>query len=137
MQPQNKITGQSRQILFEWLPPQTQDLHGFFQRRTVLDHLIRDDCDKTIRDLMRPTLFVPETWGGHQLLDRLMAERHHLAVVHDASRHVVGVVTLEDVLEYLLGAPIVGEHDTHPEMQRMARERSRFRPLPPKTTSGQ
>jgi CBS domain containing-hemolysin-like protein len=110
---------------------------GVVQRRTVLDHLIRDDCDKTIRELMRPTLFVPETWGGHQLLDRLMAERQHLAVVQDSSRHVVGVVTLEDVLEYLLGTPIVGEHDTHPEMQRMARERSRFRPLPPKTTSGQ
>ena len=30
LQAQNKITGQSRQILFEWLPPQTQDLHGFF-----------------------------------------------------------------------------------------------------------
>ena len=29
-QAQNKITGQSRQILFEGLPPQTQDLHGFF-----------------------------------------------------------------------------------------------------------
>jgi len=32
LQAQNKITGQSRQILFEWLPPQTQDLHGFFRR---------------------------------------------------------------------------------------------------------
>jgi hypothetical protein len=30
LQAQNKITGQSRQILFEGLPPQTQDLHGFF-----------------------------------------------------------------------------------------------------------
>ena len=32
LQAQNKITGQSRQILFEGLPPQTQDLHGFFRR---------------------------------------------------------------------------------------------------------
>ena len=31
LQAQNKITGQSRQILFEGLPPQTQDLHGFFR----------------------------------------------------------------------------------------------------------
>jgi hypothetical protein len=30
LQAQNKITGQSRQILFEGFPPQTQDLHGFF-----------------------------------------------------------------------------------------------------------
>jgi hypothetical protein len=33
LQAQNKITGQSRQILFEGLPPQTQDLHGFFPYR--------------------------------------------------------------------------------------------------------
>jgi len=33
LQAQNKITGQSRQILFEGLPPQTQDLHGFFSRQ--------------------------------------------------------------------------------------------------------
>jgi hypothetical protein len=31
LQAQDKITGQSRQILFEGLPPQTQDLHGFFR----------------------------------------------------------------------------------------------------------
>jgi hypothetical protein len=35
LQAQNKITGQSRQILFEGLPPQTQDLHGFFRSTEV------------------------------------------------------------------------------------------------------
>jgi hypothetical protein len=33
LQAQDKITGQSRQILFEGLPPQTQDLHGFFRQK--------------------------------------------------------------------------------------------------------
>jgi len=75
---------------------------------------------------MRPALIVSEKWGGHQLLDRLMAERQHLAVVTNADGQVVGVVTLEDVMEYLLGKPIVGEHDSHPEMQHLARERARF-----------
>jgi hypothetical protein len=41
LQAQNKITGQSRQILFEWLPPQPQDLHGFF-RRLKQPHLHRN-----------------------------------------------------------------------------------------------
>lgn len=100
---------------------------GVVQRRVVLDHIVRNECDKTIRELMRPALFVPEAWGGHQLLDRFMAERQHLAVVTDARGHVVGVVTLEDVLENLLGKSIVGEHDSHPEMQRLAQERARFR----------
>jgi len=103
---------------------------GVVQRRAVLDHIVREDCNKTLRELMRPALFVLEDWGGHQLLDRLMAERQHLAVVTNAGGLVVGVVTLEDVLEYLLGKPIVGEHDSHPDMQYMARERASFRALP-------
>jgi len=99
---------------------------GVVQRRTVYDHLLRENCNKKLRDLMRPALIVPEETGGHQLLDRLMAERQHLAVVTNASGRVVGVVSLEDIMEYLLGKPIVGEHDSHPDMQHMARERARF-----------
>ena len=103
---------------------------GVVQRRTIFDHIVRDACHVTLRDLMRPALFVPEDWGGHQLLDRLMAERQHLAVVIDTGGLVVGVATLEDVLEYLLGQPIVGEHDSHPDMQHLARERASFRGMP-------
>ena len=61
------------------------------------------------------------------LLDQLMKERQHLAVVTDPGGLVVGVATLEDVLEFLLGKPIVGEHDSHPQMQHLARERASFR----------
>jgi len=103
------------------------DVIGVVQRRTVFDHIIRKECNKTLRALMRPALFVRESWGGHQLLDRLMAERQHIAMVTDDNGHVVGVATLEDVMENLLGRPIVGEHDSHPQMQRLARERALFR----------
>lgn len=103
---------------------------GVVQRRTVFDHIVRDDCDKSLRDMMRPALFVSEDWGAHQLLDRLMKERQHLAVVTNSGGLLVGVVTLEDVLEYLLGKPIVGEHDSHPQMQRLERERASFRASP-------
>ncbi len=99
---------------------------GVVQRRTVFDHIVREDCNKTLRELMRPALFVSEDRGGHQLLDCLMKDRQHLAVVTDSGGHLVGVVTLEDVLEYLLGKPIVGEHDSHPQMQHLAKERASF-----------
>lgn len=99
---------------------------GVVQRRVVFDHLLRGEQGKLLRDLMRPALFVTEDLRGHQLLDRLMSQRQHLAVVTDKTGGMVGVVTLEDVLEYLLGQQIVGEHDKHPDMQELARERSRF-----------
>lgn len=100
---------------------------GVVQRRTVFDHIVREDCGRTIRELMRPALFACEDWGAHQLLDCFMKERQHLAVVTDSAGKLVGVATLEDVLEYLLGKPIVGEHDSHPQMQQLARERASFR----------
>ena len=100
---------------------------GVAQRRTVFNHIVREDCNRTLRELMRPTLFVSEDWGGHQLLDCLMKYRQHLAVVTDSVRYLVGVVTREDVLEFLLGKPIVGEHDSHPQMQYLAKERASFR----------
>ena len=55
-----------------------------------------------------------------------MAEGQHLAVVTAAHGHVAGVATLEDVLEYILGQQIVGEHDVHPQMRDMADARLRF-----------
>lgn len=46
-------------------------LAGVVQRRTIFDHIALKDCKVTLRQLMRPALFIPEDWGGHQLLDRL------------------------------------------------------------------
>jgi CBS domain containing-hemolysin-like protein len=99
---------------------------GVVQRRVVFDHLVHDNQKATLRTLMRPVLFVREHVRGNQLLDRLMTQHQHLAVVIDEAGRMTGVVTLEDVLEYLLGSPIVGEHDTHPHMQELARQRARY-----------
>jgi CBS domain containing-hemolysin-like protein len=96
------------------------------QRRAVFDQLMHGERTKRLRDLMRPALFVPENLRGHQLLELLIAQRQHLAIVTDTAGRTSGVVSLEDVLEYLLGRPIIGEHDAHPEMERMTRERTQF-----------
>jgi CBS domain containing-hemolysin-like protein len=108
---------------------------GLVQRRAVFDQLTHGKRTKRLRDLMRPALFVPENLRGHQLLELLIAQRQHLAIVTDAAGQTSGVVSLEDVLEYLLGRPIVGEHDAHPEMERMTRERTQFHASLPKTKS--
>lgn len=99
---------------------------GVVQRRVIFDRLAHGDEATTVRELMRPAMFISEKLRGHQLLDGFITQHQHLAVVLDEAGGLKGVVSLEDVLEYLLGRPIVGEHDTHPDMQQLARERSRF-----------
>jgi CBS domain containing-hemolysin-like protein len=62
------------------------------------------------RKLARPAMFVPETKNATELLEELRRERVQLAIVLDEYGGVAGLVTLEDLLEELVG-PIDDEHD--------------------------
>ena len=62
------------------------------------------------RELVRPVLFVPESKNGWELLEDLRTQRTHFAIVLDEYGGVAGLVTLEDLLEELVG-PIDDEHD--------------------------
>lgn len=62
------------------------------------------------RDLVRPPTYVPETKRCDELLRELQAERVHLALVVDEHGELVGLVTIEDILEEIVGE-IVDEHD--------------------------
>lgn len=101
---------------------------GLVHRREVLDAALRSpDKRLLIRDLLREIRFVPEQMPANELLSLFIADRAHMFVVVDEYGGVEGVVTLEDVLESLLGAEIVDEHDQVEDMQRLALERSRER----------
>ena len=62
------------------------------------------------RDLVRPALFVPESKNAFDLLAEMRNQRRHFAVVLDEYGSVAGLVSLEDLLEGLVG-PIDDEHD--------------------------
>jgi len=99
------------------------EIVGIIHRRRVFDALARDEFDRTIGDLMQPAEFVPENMPAHRLLDRFLSKRRHLFCVVNEENGFVGVVTLEDVLECLLGQEIVDETDLHEDMQELARRR--------------
>jgi CBS domain containing-hemolysin-like protein len=66
--------------------------------------------DRSIPALMREPLFVPESMGVIELLARMRAERIHLAIVVDEFGGTEGLVTIEDVVEEIVGE-IEDEHD--------------------------
>ena len=66
--------------------------------------------DRSIQALMRNPLFVPESMGVIDLLARMRAERIHLAIVVDEFGGTEGLVTIEDVVEEIVGE-IEDEHD--------------------------
>jgi CBS domain containing-hemolysin-like protein len=72
---------------------------------------VRDPArDRSLNALMRTPLFVPESMGVLDLLARMRAERIHLAIVVDEFGGTEGLVTIEDVVEEIVG-DIEDEHD--------------------------
>lgn len=63
-----------------------------------------------VRDILRPVVFIPESKRLNMLLKEFRASRNHMAIVVDEYGGVAGLVTIEDVLEQIVGE-IVDEHD--------------------------
>jgi len=98
-----------------------EDIVGVVYRRQVLEALADDRDDLKLADIMRPVRFVLESITLDMLLVKFLGSRLHLCVVLDEYGGVAGVVTLEDVLEEILGSEIVDETDQVVDMRQLAR----------------
>ncbi len=109
----------SRVPLYENDDP--EQVVGLAFRREVFDAALAGREGLTLRDVMHPIRFVPEDMPAHELLDFFIQERKHMVAIVGEYGGFQGVVTLEDVLECLLGTKIVDEHDQVEDMQEHAR----------------
>jgi CBS domain containing-hemolysin-like protein len=75
--------------------------------------------------IAKPLSFIPETVNCLTLLTTFLKNRRHIAIVSDEYGGVAGLVTLEDLLETLLGEEIVDETDRVVDLQQSARQRRR------------
>ncbi|QWD79584.1 CBS domain-containing protein [Polynucleobacter sp. MWH-Spelu-300-X4] len=82
---------------------------GILLAKDLLRHAQEDDFQ--IRDWLRPAVFIPESKRLSVLLKDFREHRNHLAIVVDEYGGVAGLVTIEDVLEQIVG-DIEDEHDT-------------------------
>lgn len=94
-----------------------KDLMRWMQRRMNDDEAIRRPTTLRVRHIMREVLVVPETKTLPDLLIEFKKRKRHLAVVVDEFGSTAGVVTVEDVLEQLVGE-IEDEFDVPPEILR-------------------
>lgn len=99
-----------------------EEIVGVVSRRQVLEALADDLDELKLADIMRPVRFVLETITLDKLLLQFLGSRVHLCVVLDEYGGVAGVVTLEDVLEEILGSEIVDETDQVVDMRELARQ---------------
>lgn len=99
------------------------DVVGMLHRADLMAALARRDETSSIADLMGPIDFVAGTMRLDRLLRRLLRRQQHLLIVLDEFGGLAGLVTLEDVLEELLGREIVDEYDPTVDMRELAHRR--------------
>ena len=100
----------------------SEDIVGVVHQRELLTALVEGRSEAKLESLMRPVEFVSESMPSDRLLQQLLKSRQHLAMVCDEFGGLAGVVTLEDLLEELLGAEIVDEYDQVTSMRDLARQ---------------
>lgn len=94
---------------------------GYVLKDEVLLNLVDEHNDMVLKDLRRNIIAVHKTATVPDLLDMFIAKKEHMAVVVDEFGAMEGILTMEDIIETLLGLEIVDESDDTEDMQALAR----------------
>ena len=100
-----------------------EDIVGFVERRTMARCIQDGKNTLPLADIMRPAHFILESQTLDVLLHELLKAKVHLFTVLDEYGGLAGVVSLEDVLEEILGREIVDESDNVDDLRALARQR--------------
>ena len=100
-----------------------EDITGYVFRQDVFEKLAEDKFELRLKDIRRDIIVVPNTIVIFTLWEKLLEENEHIALIVDEYGGLDGVVTMEDIIETLLGLEILDEKDTITDMQKYAKEK--------------
>jgi CBS domain containing-hemolysin-like protein len=104
-----------------------ENINGYVFRQEVFENLAEDQHNLRVKDIKRSMLFVPDNLVLFTVWEKLVESKEHMALVVDEYGSMRGVVTMEDIIETLLGIEIIDEKDTIVDMQKYAKERWKAR----------
>lgn len=96
---------------------------GYIFMQQVYEKLAEDKDEMRLKEIKREITVVPENRALLSVWDELLGRKEHIALVIDEYGGMAGIVTMEDVVETLLGVEIVDEKDIATDMQELARQR--------------
>ena len=95
---------------------------GYVLRQEVLEKMAEDKFTATLNDILRPVLHFKEEDSVSDIWEVLLEKKEHISVILDEYGSLRGIVTMEDVIETMLGHEIVDEKDEVVDMQEYAKE---------------
>ena len=99
------------------------DISGFVLKTDILQQKLEGHGGRPLSDLKRKIFAVPEDASLEQVSEQLLEHKLHLLLVLDEYGGLAGVVSLEDVVETLIGIEIVDEADQVDDLRRLARQK--------------
>ena len=103
------------------------EITGFVLKHDILLAAAQDDFHSDLNSFSREIAAIPQITRLTDAFQQLIRNRDHIAIVLDEYGGMSGLVTMEDVMETLLGLEIVDEVDTREDMQEFARSRWKSR----------
>ncbi len=100
-----------------------ENITGYVFRQTVFEKLAEEKTNLKLRDISRKIVVVHEFQTLLSLWEVLLKNKEHIALIVDEYGGMDGIVTMEDIIETLIGIEIVDERDRIIDMQQYARER--------------
>lgn len=106
-----KLVTETAHSRFPVIDDDRDDVIGILLAKDLLSAVVSSgDYNFELRELLRPAVFIPESKRLNVLLREFRARRNHMAIVVDEYGGVAGIVTIENVLEQIVGE-IEDEHD--------------------------
>lgn len=121
----NDFYNENKNLRFSRVPvykDSKDHITGFILKDILLSSIINEKGDNLLKDIRRDIKIVNEVMPIPDLFNNLVESREHIALVVDEFGGMAGIVTMEDVIETLLGLEIMDELDNVDDMQRLARK---------------
>lgn len=102
-------------------------IKGYVLKHDLIIAQAKDEFDRTLSEFRRDFYVLPDKISASEAFDRLTRQRSHLCLLVDEYGTTKGLVSLEDIVETLIGMEILDEQDTVENLQMLARQRWRER----------
>ena len=119
----NEFYQKNPELVFSRIPILNENMiEAYVLKDTILESIINNKGDFKLKEIKRPIIISTEGTKIPKLFDKLLKKREHISLVVDGEKNTIGIVTLEDIIETILGYEIVDETDMVDDMQLLAKK---------------